>query len=133
MKKLSVLLVSLALCANSFADGYRHHGGGENEWVAPLVIGGVIGAVVASNMRQQERPVNVIRVDPMIDCRRGIDNPHPACYYEREPRVAYPVVTYGAAPVYFNSFPPGTPPRGYHFEQVYFENCNCFKWTLAQD
>lgn len=126
MKKLSVLLVSLALCVNSFA-------GNKDDWVAPFIVGGIVGAVVVNNMKQQERPVNVIRVDPGIDCRRGVNYPHPACYYEREPRVAYPVVTYSAAPVYFNSFPTGTPPRGYHFEQVYFDNCNCFKWTMAQD
>ena len=133
MKKLSVLLVSFALSANSFAGGNHHHGGGNNEWVAPLVIGGVIGAVVANNMRQDNRTVNVIRVDPMIDCRRGIDYPHPSCYYEQRgyPVVSYPVVT--SYPVYPDSFPPGTPPRGYHFEQIYIENCNCFKWTVARD
>ena len=122
MKKLSVVIVSLALSVNSFA-------GGNDDWVAPFIVGGIVGAVIVNNMKQQERPVNVIRVEPGIDCRRGVDNPHPACYYGRESRVA----SQSAAPVYFNSFPKGTPPRGYHFEQVYFDNCNCFKWTLAQD
>jgi hypothetical protein len=126
MKKLSVVIVSLALSVNSFA-------GGKDDWVAPFIVGGIVGAVVVNNMKQQERPVNIIRVEPGFDCRRGVDYPHPACYNRRELREAQPVASYGAAPVYFNSFPSGTPPRGYHFEQVYFDNCNCLKWTLAQD
>jgi hypothetical protein len=130
MKKLSVAIVSLALCVNSFADGYHHHhGGGENEWVAPLIIGGVIGAVVANNMKQgdsrqqdYQRQEYYSSENPR-DCRT---NPRPCTWYNTQSPVILP-------PSYPNSFPVGNIPPGYHFEQDYFPNCNCYKWIVARD
>ena len=125
MKKLSVAIVSLALCVKSFADGNRHHGNRDNEWVAPLIIGGVIGAVVANNMRQGDsypRQEYYVAENPR-DCRT---NPRPCTVYYTQAPVILP-------PSYPNSFPVGNPPPGYHFEQDYFPNCNCFRWIVARD
>ena len=64
MKKLLTVLL-LTTSATAFAQNhwhgngfghhghFRYHGGSNGNWVAPLIIGGVVGAVIASN-RQQE-------------------------------------------------------------------------------
>ena len=49
MKKLALFL-SLLLTTPAFADGYHRHGGhrgGGYNWVAPVIIGGAIGYVLA--------------------------------------------------------------------------------------
>ena len=59
---LAVLLLTLvtvpAMAQHWHGHGFRHHGqhryyGGNVNWVAPLIIGGVVGAAIANN-RQQE-------------------------------------------------------------------------------
>jgi hypothetical protein len=63
MKKLLTVLL-LTVSATAFAQhnhhwrhhGHRHAGPGFGYWVAPLVIGGVVGAVIAKE-NQQSQPV----------------------------------------------------------------------------
>lgn len=51
MRKLLVVgLVAAALSTSACAQHHGHHHGGGN-WIAPLVIGGVIGAVIANQPR----------------------------------------------------------------------------------
>jgi hypothetical protein len=43
MKKLiAILLLSVSLGANAQHRGYHHHHGGHYNWVAPLIVGGVV-------------------------------------------------------------------------------------------
>jgi hypothetical protein len=80
MKKILVGLSLFILSGTAMAqhwhhhhwhNHYRHHGyihgGGNGNWVAPLIIGGVVGAAIANNRRQetvvlqQQTPVYVHR------------------------------------------------------------------------
>ena len=78
MKKILVALSLLALTGTAMAQHWNHqwnhyhrhhgyiHGGGNGNWVAPLIIGGVVGAAIANNRRQetvvlQQPPVYVHR------------------------------------------------------------------------
>ena len=72
MKKLLVALSLLALTGSALAQhghhGYRHHGppvyyGGGN-WVAPLIIGGVVGAAIANRPVQAETVI--VQRQPVI-------------------------------------------------------------------
>ena len=76
MKKLllSLALVSASLpvLAQHYGYGHRHghwHYRGHNgDWVAPLIIGGVVGAVIANN-RQQE---TIVLQNPPVYVQRQI-------------------------------------------------------------
>ena len=114
MKKLSVAILSVALSVNSFA-------GGNDQWVAPLVIGGVVGYIVGNHQKRPE----AVRPN---DCRT---NPQP-CNVYTETRTVTTIVDRGE-PIYPRSLPAGSPPYGYHFEQEYFNYCNCFKWVIRPD
>lgn len=46
MKKF--LAVILALSMTPVFAQHHHHGGGGGNWVAPLILGGVVGAAIAS-------------------------------------------------------------------------------------
>ena len=63
MKKVIAIILTLFV-STSFAQ-YRHYhhyyGGGGGNWVAPLIIGGIAGAVVANS----NRPV-VVEQQPVI-------------------------------------------------------------------
>lgn len=54
MKKL-IAILTLCLSTTAFADGYHHHGGGHyhhsngGDWIAPAIIGGVIGYGIGRN------------------------------------------------------------------------------------
>jgi hypothetical protein len=78
MKKILVALSLLALTGTAMAQHWNHqwnhhhrhhgyiHGGGNGNWVAPLIIGGVVGAAIVNNRRQetivfQQPPVYVHR------------------------------------------------------------------------
>jgi len=79
MKKILVGLALLTLASTATAQHWQHHwhhhhyrhhgyihGGGNGNWVAPLIIGGVVGAAIANNRRQepivlQQPPVYVQR------------------------------------------------------------------------
>ena len=56
MRKLLAGLIIAALPLVSIAGGnhhrqHNHRHGGHNHWVAPLIIGGVLGAAIASQHR----------------------------------------------------------------------------------
>ena len=89
MKKvLAVLLLTLvtapAMAQHWHGHGFRHHGhhgyyygGGVNgKWVAPLIIGGVVGAAIANNRQQEtiviQRPPVVIQNPPVIIERQTV-------------------------------------------------------------
>ncbi|MFY8169737.1 MAG: hypothetical protein ACOVK2_01330 [Candidatus Fonsibacter sp.] len=78
MKKILLGLALLTLTSTAMAQHWHHHwnhhhrhhgyihGGGNGNWVAPLIIGGVVGAAIANNRRQetivlQQPPVYVHR------------------------------------------------------------------------
>jgi len=102
MKKLfiSLLLASSALPALAqhwHGHGFRHHGhhyGGNSNWVAPLIIGGVVGAAIANNRHQEtivlQQPPIVIQNPPVYVQRqtvctewKEIQNSDGAIYRER--------------------------------------------------
>jgi hypothetical protein len=71
MKKLLIIsMLSLGLVAPAFAQHYghwRHHGHPtviyrDNNWVAPLILGGIAGAVIAN----QTQPSVVVQQPPMV-------------------------------------------------------------------
>jgi hypothetical protein len=81
MKKilfLSLMLISLSASAQQH-HGYWRHGGGGNPWfwVAPTVIGGVVGYEIA----RQQQPVVIQQVptcaSPGIRCSYEIQQPIP--------------------------------------------------------
>ena len=100
MKKILVALSLLALTGTAVAQhwqhhwhhhNYRHHGyihgGGNGNWVAPLILGGVVGAAIANNRRQepivlQQPPVYVYR-QPVCTEWKEIMNPDGTIYKER--------------------------------------------------
>ena len=72
MKKLLVALSLLVLTGSALAQhghhGYRHYGhpghyGGGN-WVVPIIIGGVVGAAIASRPAQAETVI--VQRQPVI-------------------------------------------------------------------
>ena len=127
MKKLSVAIVSLALSVNSFA-------GGNDDWVAPLIVGGIAGALIANhvNKSSQVGPSNsAVYVEPGLDCRPGMANRHPFCDSLR-PRYVEPVIVERRVIVNNNvTFPSNTPPRGYHFQYIYDNYCNGYKQAIV--
>jgi hypothetical protein len=82
MKKvLAVLLLTLAavpaMAQHYHGHGFRHHGhhgyyygGGNGNWVAPLIIGGFVGAAIANNRQQEpivlQQPPVVVHQQPII-------------------------------------------------------------------
>lgn len=106
MKK--TILIALLALASSAASAQHYHGhGGENRWVAPLIIGGVIGYAIRQNQpvqQQQQQPVIV--------------------YQERQP-------------VYTPQHVPQTyqlpPPRPVYKEVSEFDvNCQCYVQVVRQ-
>lgn len=97
MKKILITLVLAAATIPAFAqhwhNGYRHHGhpvyyGGGN-WVAPLIIGGVVGAVIANRPTQaetvvvQQQPVIVQQQQEHCTPWKEIQTPDGRTYRER--------------------------------------------------
>ena len=107
MKKLFITLILAcatlpALAQPYHGHGFRHHGhhgyyygGGVNgNWVAPLIIGGFVGAAIANNRQQEtivlQKPSVVIQNPPVYVQRqtvctewREIQNPDGTIYRER--------------------------------------------------
>jgi hypothetical protein len=87
----SLTLFSSALFAQHWQHGHRHHGHaryyGHSGWVAPLIIGGVVGAVIANRPVQaetviiQRQPIYV----PQESCTpwKEIQTPDGQTYRER--------------------------------------------------
>jgi len=70
MKKLLVA-IALLIALPSFAQHYHHHGhwrhgGGNYNWVAPLIIGGVVGYGISRN----QQPV-IIQQVPAVPVPQG--------------------------------------------------------------
>ena len=102
MKKvLAVLLLTLAsipaMAQHWHGHGFRHHGhysgGGNGSWVAPLIIGGFVGAAIANSREPvvvqpqptivyQQTPVYVQR-QPVCTEWKEIQNPDGVIYRER--------------------------------------------------
>ncbi len=99
MKKILVALSLLALTGTAMAQHWNHHwhhhhrhhgyihGGGNGNWVAPLIIGGVVGAAIVNNRRQetvvlQQPPVYVHR-QPVCTEWKEIMNAEGTIYKER--------------------------------------------------
>ena len=78
MKKLLTVLL-LTVSATAFAQhnhhwrhhGHRHGGPGFGYWVAPLVIGGIAGAVIARE-NQQSQPVIIQQPPQSVVIQRQI-------------------------------------------------------------
>lgn len=99
MKKILVSLVFLMVTVPALAQHWRHghhghhgharyHGHyGHNNWVAPLIIGGVVGAVIANRPAQadtiivQQQPIYV----PQESCTpwKEVQTPDGKIYRER--------------------------------------------------
>ena len=56
----TLLVASISVQAGPY--GYRHHGHGY--WVAPLIIGGFAGAVIANQVRPAPPPVVYTQLPP---------------------------------------------------------------------
>lgn len=74
MKKfLAVLLLALAsvpAMAQHYHGGYRHHGHpmyyGGGGWIAPLIIGGVVGAAIANRPLTTQTETIIVQQQPVI-------------------------------------------------------------------
>jgi hypothetical protein len=69
MKKLMIVIavmvmsISTSACASG-PHGHRHHG--HNNWVAPLIIGGVVGAIIARPPPQMVYPQGAVIYTPPV-------------------------------------------------------------------
>ena len=92
MKKLiiaSLIVLSTGAFAQHYGHGghykwqHRHHGhySGGGGWVAPLIIGGVVGAVIAREQQAQAQSSVIIQRPPSV----VVLNPPQTVYTERQP------------------------------------------------
>jgi hypothetical protein len=55
---IALLIISIPALAQHWSHGHRHHGHaryyGHNNWVVPIIIGGVVGAAIANRPAQAE-------------------------------------------------------------------------------
>jgi hypothetical protein len=85
MKKLFITLAlvsaTLPALAQHHGHGFRYHHrgyyyGGNGSWVAPLIIGGVVGAAIANNRQQEtvvlQQPPVVIQNPPVYVHRQTV-------------------------------------------------------------
>lgn len=97
MKKIlisfALVLATVPAFAQHWHHGYRHHGhpvyyGGGN-WVAPLIIGGVVGAAIATRPAQaetvivQQQPVIVQQQAEHCTPWKEVQTPEGRVYRER--------------------------------------------------
>ena len=105
MKKLLLVALTLMVSTMAFAQdcrwglNHRHHNCGprweprtviveRNDWVAPLIIGGIAGAVIANQNQQQpvvvQQPQTVIvQTQPVCTAWKEIQQPDGQIYRER--------------------------------------------------
>jgi hypothetical protein len=100
MKKILLALSLLAVISTANAQWHHHHGGyyrggyysNGGNWVAPLIIGGIAGAVIARESQPvivQQPPVYVqpqsviIQRQPVCTEWKEIQNPDGQIYRER--------------------------------------------------
>jgi hypothetical protein len=85
MKKLLVALsILLAATAASAQWNHRHHSHGNN-WVAPLIIGGIAGALITREAQQQtiivqQQPQVIVQQPPVF-----VQQYQPPVIVQREP------------------------------------------------
>ena len=88
MKKLLVIMLSLLAASSVFAQypghNHRHHGGWGYGWVAPTIIGGVVGYEIARSQQPVivQQPV-VVQPQTMI-----VPSPAPAGFHWEQIRDA---------------------------------------------
>lgn len=106
-KILAIAIASTALVAvpaqadpywhGAYRGGYGHYHGGGSGWVAPLIIGGVVGAAIANSREKetvivQEQPVIIrqqqpvyVQTVPQTTCTawKEIQQPDGTIYRER--------------------------------------------------
>ena len=96
---LAVLLLTLAtvpsMAQHWHGHGFRHHGhhgyyyGGNGGWVAPLIIGGVVGAAIVSRPTTQtetvivQQPSVIVQRQPVCTEWKEIQNSDGTIYRER--------------------------------------------------
>jgi hypothetical protein len=98
MKKLLLALSLLAIVGTANAQWHHHSGyyrggyyGGNGNWVAPLIIGGIAGAVIANQQQPvivQQQPVYVqqpviVQRQPVCTEWKEIQTPDGQIYRER--------------------------------------------------
>jgi len=105
MKKLLLVAVTLMVSTMSFAQDcrwgidHRHHNCGprweprtviveRNDWIAPLIIGGIAGAVIANQNQPQQVVVQqpqtvIVQTQPVCTAWKEIQQPDGQIYRER--------------------------------------------------
>jgi len=88
MKKLLLALSMLAIVGTANAQWHHHGGhyrggyyGGNGNWMAPLIIGGIAGAVIAN---QNQQPVIVQQQPVYVQPQPVYVQPQPV-YVQRQP------------------------------------------------
>jgi hypothetical protein len=89
---LALLMVTVPALAQHWNHGHRHHGHaryyGHSGWVAPLIIGGVVGAAIANRPAQaetvfvQRQPV-IVQLQENCTPWKEIQTPDGQTYRER--------------------------------------------------
>jgi hypothetical protein len=92
---LALLMVTMPALAQHWNHGHRHHGHaryyghyGHNNWVAPMIIGGVVGAAIANRPAQaetvfvQRQPV-IVQLQESCTPWKEIQTPDGQTYRER--------------------------------------------------
>jgi hypothetical protein len=66
MSKIIVALTLILSCFSAQAGpyGHRHHHHGHGSWIAPLIIGGLAGAVIVNQTRPPAPPVVYQQLPP---------------------------------------------------------------------
>ena len=80
MKKIIAILL-LTMSASTFAHGYYRGFGYRNDWVAPAVIGGVIGYSIARPYYAQPVYVQPVYVQPQPQAVY-VQQPNPSNYHQ---------------------------------------------------
>lgn len=80
MRKITALVLAATMAIAStgaMAQHHGHHGHGGSNWVAPLIIGGVIGAVITSNRPTYTQPVVIYQDPPVVYQQQPVYNYRP--------------------------------------------------------